>query len=425
MAVNERPMSPWVVPGALIGLAVAFAAMAWFLVNVANPEPQWDLAVYRGAISTWIDGGSLYDFRLEHEAREGGFPFTYPPFAALVLLPTAWVPTVVADNAWTALSMLLVAAMSVFLVWRAPRTTGTWLGPEPSRPRLAGWAAMTSLALLLTFPGVHNIVLGQVSFLIIALVLFDVGGLVPARYRGVLVGLAAAIKLTPLIVVPYFLVTRQWRAAALSTGTFAAATLLAFAANPSDSVAYWTRQLLETSNVGEPATVQNKSLLGLLARWEVAGSAQNVLWVALVAGVVIMALIRARQQYLDGQPVAAALIVGCASVAASPISWPHHQGWIILVAVWLLLDRRWAAMAAGAVILLVFLVGSPLMGQEVVPQVDDAPLALRLGRELPTLAFLAVCLLGLPRQPGPRGRGSMTHATIAAPAASAPRAEGE
>jgi len=384
------------VAGALVGAAVAVAAMEWLLINVMATDPLWDLAVYRGAIDQWLSGGALYDFRLDHPSREGGFPFTYPPFAAIVMAPLVWIPTVLADNLWTLGSLLLTVVMAAFVVWRAPRTGATWLGPSPRTTTLVSFTAVAVILLMLTFPGVHNLVLGQISFLIAALMLVDVGGGVPARFRGALVGIAGALKLTPLMAVPYFAVTRQWRAMLVAVGVFVAATVAALVIYPSGSIEYWTRSLLETSRVGDPATVQNKSILGLLSRWEGPVTGSTVLWVLLVLGVVAMALWQARRQYLIGDQVAAALIVGCAAVAASPVSWPHHQVWIILVAVWLLLRRRPLFMILGAAIVLINLAGSPLMGQEVVPLGADDPLLLSLGRELPTLSFVIVCLVGLP-----------------------------
>lgn len=410
---RTRSATGMVVAGALVGAAVAVAAMEWLLINVMATDPLWDLAVYRGAIDQWLSGGELYDFRLDHPAREGGFPFTYPPFAAIVLAPLVWIPTVLADNLWTLGSLLLTVAMAAFVVWRAPRTSATWIGPSPRTTTLVSFTAVTVILLMLTFPGVHNLVLGQISFLIAALMLFDVGGGVPARFRGALVGVAGALKLTPLMAVPYFAVTRQWRAMLVAVGVFAAATVAALVIYPSGSIEYWTRSLLETARVGDPATVQNKSILGLLSRWDGPATGSTVLWVLLVVTIVGMALWQARRQYLHGDQVAAAMIVGCAAVAASPVSWPHHQVWIILVAMWLLLRRRPLFMILGAAIVLINLPGSPLMGQEVVPLTADDPLLLSLGRELPTLSFVIVCLAGLPLRsasPPDRGRGSMAPA---------------
>ncbi len=72
-----------VIAALLVGVAFAVSVMNLLLVRALTTRPLWDLEVYREAIRFWADGGELYDYRLDHPAREGGFPFTYPPFAAL------------------------------------------------------------------------------------------------------------------------------------------------------------------------------------------------------------------------------------------------------------------------------------------------------------------------------------------------------
>ena len=396
MQEHSGPRRGVVVAWLLVGLALAVSAMNWLLVSALITRPLWDLTVYREAIRFWAAGGELYDYRLDHPAREGGFPFTYPPFAAVALRPLTWLPDELVDNAWTIGSLVLVTAMSAFLIWRVPRSDATWLGRTPPTHRLVAFTAVSVVILQLSLPFVHTIVLGQISLAITAMALFDAGGLVPRRFQGILIGLAAALKLTPLIFIPYFLVTRQWRPAAVASGVFALATGVTFVLASHESVTYWGDKLFETSRVGELATVQNKSILGMLARFDIGGAAQSALWIALVVLVLAVALWQARRQYRSGSLVGAALIIGCASVALSPISWPHHQSWLVLVAIWLLVRRRPVFMVLGILIIVIMMVGSPLMGQEVVPLGTDDTLALRLLRELPTLAFVAVCALGLP-----------------------------
>jgi alpha-1,2-mannosyltransferase len=376
-------------------------------------RPLWDLEVYRQAIRFWAAGGELYDFRLDHPAREGGFPFTYPPFAALVMRPLTLLPDALVDNAWTIGSLVLVTAIAAFVIWRAPRTDDTWLGRTPTLARLISFTAASVVALQLTLPFVHTLVLGQISLAITAMALFDAGGLVPRRFQGILIGLAAALKLTPLIFIPYFLVTRQWRQAAVASGVFAGATAVAFVLAPQQSVTYWGDKLLETSRVGELATVQNKSIAGWLARWELGGAAQTAIWIALALVVLTLALWQARRQYRAGSLVGAALIVGCASVAVSPVSWPHHQTWIVLVGIWLLLYRRPLYRILGVALIAIMAVGSPLMGQEVIPLGTNDPWILRVGRELPTFAFMAVCALGLPIDRSRRASGADAEESLA------------
>jgi alpha-1,2-mannosyltransferase len=402
-----------VVASILVGLALAVSAMNLLLVSALATRPLWDLEVYRQAIRFWAAGGELYDFRLDHPAREGGFPFTYPPFAALVMRPLTLLPDALVDNAWTIGSLVLVTAIAAFVIWRAPRTDDTWLGRTPTLARLISFTAASVVALQLTLPFVHTLVLGQISLAITAMALFDAGGLVPRRFQGILIGLAAALKLTPLIFIPYFLVTRQWRQAAVASGVFAGATAVAFVLAPQQSVTYWGDKLLETSRVGELATVQNKSIAGWLARWELGGAAQTAIWIALALVVLTLALWQARRQYRAGSLVGAALIVGCASVAVSPVSWPHHQTWIVLVGIWLLLYRRPLYMILGVALIAIMAVGSPLMGQEVIPLGTNDPWILRVGRELPTFAFMAVCALGLPIDRSRRASGADAEESLA------------
>lgn len=386
----------WLCALVLSLVTVAVMAFEWYLVSVVNTDPLWDLAVYRGAVTQWLHGGDVYDYRLMYPTRIGGFPFTYPPFAALLLVPTAWVPVAVLDSLWTLATLALMAAMAAFLVFRAPRTSRTWLGTTPKPTRLICFSAAATLSLLLTLPGVNNLALGQVSFAVAAMLLVDIGGGVSSRFRGALSGLAAAIKLTPLIAVPYFMITRQWRAAILSASVFAVATVAAFVVNWRGSVGFWTAWIFDVTRVGDPATVQNKSVLGMLARLGIEGPPRTSYWLLMASVAGIAGLIHARRQYVAGQPVAAVLIVGAAAVAMSPVSWPHHQVWAVLIAIWLLLIRNPGFMVLGAALLLMNIVGSPLIGQEIIPVGLNDPLILRLGRELPTLSFVAVCLLGLP-----------------------------
>src|SRR5262245_18614741 len=90
------------VAGFILWYLAALAAA--FQVYSALVRPAYDrladLAVYAGSVRLLADGGSLYDFAAAHNAA----PFTYPPFAGLVLYPLALVDDGVARAGWTALS---------------------------------------------------------------------------------------------------------------------------------------------------------------------------------------------------------------------------------------------------------------------------------------------------------------------------------
>jgi alpha-1,2-mannosyltransferase len=134
-------------------------------------------------------------------------------------------------------------------------------------------------------------------------------------------------------------------------------------------------------------------LLGLLARLLGDGGATKIVWVALALAVAALAYWRAAHAFGEDDLLGASLMVGALSVALSPISWPHHQLWLVLVAAWWVLQRGRAPLVLGLVLFVVFL-GYPWF--------DDYKTAidplLRIGVELPALAVLLV--LGAGPRPG-------------------------
>ena len=113
--------------------------------------------------------------------------------------------------------------------------------------------------------------LGQINVVLLAVVLADVTGR-PGRWRGVGVGLAAAVKLTPLVFVVYLMLTGRMRAAVTALATFAAAVGVGFLVAPADSVTYWLEGTFAAADRISPvASTANHSLAGLLAQGGGAG----------------------------------------------------------------------------------------------------------------------------------------------------------
>lgn len=308
-------------------------------------RPSWDrlsdLHIYYGAAQAVEAGRPLY----EYAAANGG-PFTYPPFAMLLLRPIAALPEPAVRVIWLVAVCAAVAAIAVALA-RGISTT-------PRHRHLV--AAAVACAVLLSAPAQSNLRFGQVSMFVVLLALVDAVGLTPARYRGVLVGVAAAIKLTPLLFVVFFLVSRRYRDAGRAAVAFVGAALLAAAVLPADSWTYWTGTMLETSRIGNLASLGNQSVHGALMRVGIAPEALPPLWAGLVALVCGTALLRARQVQSAGEPVRAAVLVGCATVVASPVSWTHHQVWTVLAAMLMVGAQGVLRRVAGVVLLLVMTV---------------------------------------------------------------------
>src|SRR5262249_55272237 len=90
-------------------VAIGLAALS-FDMFLAVRHGFFDLSVYYGAINYWMhDGGSLYDYLLPQNT----YGFTYPPFAALTMLPMAITPWTVA----IVISCVACIATSVVVIY--------------------------------------------------------------------------------------------------------------------------------------------------------------------------------------------------------------------------------------------------------------------------------------------------------------------
>lgn len=76
-----------------LGLAVALTWLVTLAYLAVRPGGLLDLSVYRAGSRRLLDGASIY------AQPSGDLPFTYPPFAALVLVPLAAFPALLAELA--------------------------------------------------------------------------------------------------------------------------------------------------------------------------------------------------------------------------------------------------------------------------------------------------------------------------------------
>jgi hypothetical protein len=169
---------------------------------------------------------------------------------------------------------------------------------------------------------------GQINVLLVALVFADARLLRTGnRSAGVLIGLAAAVKLTPAMFIGYLLLTRRWRAAATAAGTAAGATLLAAVVAPAASRLFWTEALWDTERIGSLSYVSNQSLMGVLARLD--PDPPRGAWLLLVAATVAVWAVRAHRIPAAHNDLAGFALTAVAGCLISPITWVHHLVWLI------------------------------------------------------------------------------------------------
>ena len=315
----KRPAARW----ARVALvAVNLAAITAFLVSYSRHGLGFgpyriDLGAYRAGGQTWLHGADLYGH--VPVIRGLPMPFTYPPIAAIVLAPLALLPMTVAGTLLTIGSIALAAVVLRMFLRRLAWSASTSL-----------WAVAWLLPPALLLEPVRNtLAYGQVNIVLMALVAVDCLAVAPRWPRGALTGLAAAVKLTPIAFVLFFLLRRDYRAAAVAGVSFAAATAAAFALAGHDSVRYWTAAVFQTSRIGNPATAANQCLQAVLAR---AGLDPHTLpgavaWLALSALVVMVACLGMRHALAASQDCWALSLNAFAVLLISPMSWSHHWVW--------------------------------------------------------------------------------------------------
>jgi alpha-1,2-mannosyltransferase len=282
-----------------------------------------DLLVYQYGGRALLDGLPVFESR----DPATGLRFTYPPFAAVVMAPLALLPAWLAAALWIGASVGALAAVVVVVRRALGRAAPGWLV-----------ALLTAGALALE-PVWQNLTFGQVNLFLMLAVLVDL--VRPAgRWSGVLVGLAAGVKLTPLLFVVLLVLVGRRAAACRAALTFAGTVAVGFVAVPG-SASYWAHDLVDAGRVGPPALAHNQSVYGALTRL-LDGSPPVLLWLTVAGPLSLAVLVAGAGWWRRGDRVLGSCLGAVAMLFASPISWSHHWVWAVpfALALW---ERRWWA----------------------------------------------------------------------------------
>jgi alpha-1,2-mannosyltransferase len=147
----------------------------------------------------------------------------------------------------------------------------------------------------------------------------------PRWPRGVGVGLAAAIKLTPAAFLLFFLLRKDYRAAVTAAITGVAASAVGFAIAPRASMEYWFGGLGGATKVGGVPFLTNQSVDAVVTRLGLPGGAATALWLALVAVLAVLVVVGMRRA---GDAATALMVNAGFALLASPTSWSHYWIWV-------------------------------------------------------------------------------------------------
>ena len=344
----------------LLSVLVLAGAVVWTVsLFLLLDSHVLDLQVYRTGGQAGINNQPLYDPLFPAQLPGPPLPFTYPPLAAVLF-------AVLAVGPWWLALALVTASRLARLVFPgrvgAVQLSGQFAGQLHSRfsERLAAGlpedrvrVALLTAAVVTVAPALEpvrsSISFGQINLLLLGAIAADC--LLPRTPwpRGLLIGLAAAIKLTPAAFVLFFIACRQWRPVLVAAGTFAGAALAGLLLAPADTFDYWFGALLDPARIGNLEFASNQSLRGVLHRLGLPAGFESLGWLALSAAIGALTLFAVSRLRERGDALGGLLVTASASLLVSPVSWVHHWVWVAPGLLWLGMAawrRRSAALAA-------------------------------------------------------------------------------
>lgn len=332
--VRRAPSARWS-PGSATRLATPWA-VAWASFAVAAGISVYFALTYQNDFRVYLMGAQEFFSPGLYTHSVGGEFFTYPPFAALAFVPLEMLGGEAAQVVFAVINMAALVAL-IEVPIKAVR-------PHLAASRRWCWAVGLTGPFFFLDPVALTMRHGEVNLILAAAVCWDMTTDRPQGSRrlplGVATGLAAAVKLTPLLFIPYLLFTGRRRGAGACLATFAFCEAVAFALSPSASWAYWTRSIFDVTRLGgslgsaDLLAPADQSLTAVLGRFDHAPVPPVVLWSAAVlvgaAGLMIAVLACRRWS-----PTLGVLLCATTGLAVSPVTWTHHMVWVVPVIIWL------------------------------------------------------------------------------------------
>ncbi|MEU4417249.1 glycosyltransferase 87 family protein [Nocardia salmonicida] len=306
---------------AVFGVTLLFTTMDPWMDSGGILVGGLDVHIYR-------DGGwrVVHDRALYIDPTHYGLLYTYTPFSALVFLPLLLVPWAHVTTTWMVLNLLVLFAVAL----QSFRMLG-----YRTTPRLAAVCALLTLACTFAEPVRTTLYYGQINLVLMLLVLWDFSRAENSKLRGIGIGIAAGIKLTPLYFIAQYLAQRRWRAAATGALTFLASIGLTALVLPRDSYQYWTSTFFHSGRIAPDVHPANQSLRGAIAHLT-HGPAPVWLWLLIAIPIALAALWLSAVLVRRGEPLLSVTLGGLTACAISPYSWGHHWVWFVPLLVYLI-----------------------------------------------------------------------------------------
>lgn len=320
----------------MLGIIIATVATA---TQVMLTDFPIDMIIYREGVKAFMAGDEVYSVPMM--AGDIALPFLYPPFGALVMVPLAgdWFSDAMAGDIVIILSNLLIGLIVLLLAFALNKQRVTRFASSD----VISVASLIWGIVLIFEPVRLNNGFAQINIILMALVALD---LIPRKRlkwlpQGWLIGVAAAIKITPLAMLLYFLVRKELKPIITAGISAIIATTIAAAVRWDVTWEYFTVNLLSMGSGGEigvqTAYQSNSSIKGFLERlytsqesMETASMITTIIWFCLAIITVVLGSWLMIALMKRGLNIEAFIINAFIMLLISPVSWSHHWVWLTI-----------------------------------------------------------------------------------------------
>ncbi|MCC7516733.1 MAG: DUF2029 domain-containing protein [Pseudomonadales bacterium] len=322
----------------------------------------WDFAVNVTAAQALLDGLPLYDKAVLYTLAQntishpnagalfrGAFTsYVGLPTTALLHLPFAWLAF---DNSVQCYRVLALLGMLLAIF-----VTGAAL--PKSQQRAAWCAGVCGLLLWNAFP--FSLRLGQVDAWVMLSCALTVLALQRGRWywAGAALSVAILLKVSPLWLLLYCLLKRQWQVVATTGVGVGMGIVISALPLQGDNLQQFFTAVLPTLG-DSPIHVQNQSLGAGVARWfaepaALLSFAQGIgawKWLAVAVAASVLCCMHRCERSAKPTVQGAAVAVACA-LLAGPLTWDHYLSWAVIPVMVLAAPLAWPGRVALLVVLL-------------------------------------------------------------------------
>lgn len=282
-----------------------------------------DVKIYKNAAEFLVSGKYLYGDEYRYFSGVD-LPWRMSPFSALIFAPLIFIPDELIYPVQIVFNIILIVIIIVLILGKVLEQ----VSPKFATVMLVGLTFITT-----AYSPIQNIfITGQVNLFLMFLILVDtiyVKGKHP-KIGGFLVGVAAGIKIIPLIFIVYYFLTKQYRSVVNALTGFVLTILIGFIVSAENSLEYWFN-LLFIKQTGElEAVFHNQSINGIILKTDsIPEELKQITWL-IIAGIVGTIMIAfSAYLYKYGRTLEPVILVGFASLLCSPLSWIHHGVWVL------------------------------------------------------------------------------------------------